>query len=151
MANELQYFPTEPAPAGGLKLENHSWHGTSSPLTAHTSYWIAKPGRLMDWIVRWLEDEGCPGPDLRPAPRQHKLYLFLWQVLLGFVVFLMTSAALTILWTMLVIHWYKPNLNEWAHLTWLITQLLICGSGIVVFVFSLYRRIDERREWGPQK
>src|ERR1017187_3768238 len=78
VADELHHFPTNPTTAGGLMLENHSWAGAFSPVTAHTSYWQAKPGHLINWIVRWLEDERYPGPGLPPASRQHKWHRFLW-------------------------------------------------------------------------
>jgi pimeloyl-ACP methyl ester carboxylesterase len=154
VANHLHYFPTAPAVAGGLKLENHWWGGAFSPVTAHTSYWnVKKPGQkdLMNWIVGWLEDESCPGPVLRQPPRRQKLHLLLWLILLGFIASLLTSAALTFVfvWITRGIHWQDWQL--WLRSTWLTAMWLIGGSIIVVSVSSLARRIYEWHRWGPQK
>jgi hypothetical protein len=146
VANYLHYFPTAPAVAGGLKLENHWWSDAFSPVTAHTSYWkVTKPGqkKLMNWIVGWLEDESCPGPALRQPPRQHKWHLLLWLILLGFIVFLLTSVGLTFA----VIKLKIPYFHDWRlNILW-----LSCGSIVVVSVSSLARRLYERHRWGPQK
>jgi len=153
VANQLHYFPTAPMDAGGLKLENHGWGGAFWPVNAHTSYWVEKPGKsgLINWIVRWLENENCAGPDLPPPRPRHKLDLLLWLIPLGLVVFVVTGAALTFLgiWITLGIHWHDRQL--WLRAFWLTTVCLVAASVIAVFVSSLIRRISERHRWGPQR
>jgi hypothetical protein len=153
VANQLHYFPVSPTPAGGFMLENHWWGNAFSPLTAHTSYWKVKPGhtRLVNWMVRWMEDTGCPGPNLRPPPHYHKWYLFLWLIVLGIAEFFLTGAGLSFLWKAKGFHWHNVHLCDWLHSTLLVTPWIAIGSFSVVLVSSLARRLDERRRWGPQR
>jgi hypothetical protein len=149
VANCLHYFPTA---TGGFKLVNYWWQGEFWPITAHTSYWTVKPGRprLMDWIVRWIEDERCAEPALPQPWRIHRLLLFLWLVLLGCIAVFLISAALTFLWITHGTHWHNLHFHSWLRLARLTTMILAGGSIILVFVSSLFRRIYEWHLWGAQ-
>jgi len=153
VANELHYFPTAPAAAGGFKLENHGWGGAFWPVNAHTSYWQEKPGktRLINWIVGWLEDENCPEPGLPPPHPQHKSELRLWLILLGLIVFLLTSALLSFSVISIRMEIHGHNLLFWWLLIANSTLGLIALTLVVVLLCSLGRRLYERHRWGPQK
>jgi len=108
------------------------WADQATPLSAHTSYWIAEPtrDRLMGRLIPWLEGGHFVSPDQSPPTCRRTGFTVFCVVAAGILTGILWLEATLMIWILERFGGHFESIRLWMGTMLLVNALvvLICSS-----------------------